>query len=167
MFTSAIPTYGGDLLSAQPGRTDNLSYHAPLGWAFPAVLLSIMFGAGVAALIASVATSGPWPFYFVFLFVVGGVAHGFLLRRAYVVRIANGVLSWEGCRYHGSRPMSEVVDVQRDARGMYIWKFADGSRMVMFAFSNPRRLQREIAVFLDGVGVAYPDVSLPGYPGSR
>ncbi|MEO8898459.1 MAG: hypothetical protein ABI352_07815 [Candidatus Dormibacter sp.] len=154
-------------MTAQPGRTDYLNYDAPLGWAFPAVIFSIMFVAGVAASVASVATGGPWPFYVVFLFVVGGGAYGFLLRRAYVVRIADGVLSWEGCRYHGSRRMSEVVSVSRDARGMYIWTFADGSRMVMFAFSNPRRLQREVAAFLDGVGVAYPDVSLPGYPGSR
>jgi hypothetical protein len=92
-------------------RADYFSYATPLGWEFPATILTIMFAGGLIGLVASAVTGGPWAFLLVFLCVVAYMAYGFLYHRAYVVRVTDGVLSWHGCRYHGSRPMSDVEAV--------------------------------------------------------
>jgi hypothetical protein len=115
----------------------DLSYYVVLGWKFPATVVSVMFLGGVAAVIASAVTGGPWAFLLLFLFVVAGLAYGFLYHRAYVVRLSDGVLSRRGCAYHGSRPVSDVEAVTLASAGAaYVWTFRDGSRMTMMFFQQ-------------------------------
>jgi hypothetical protein len=149
-------------------RSDYFSYATVLGWEFPATILGIMFVGGLIGLVASAVTGGPWAFLLVWVFVVPTYgAYGFLYHRAYVVRVTDGVLSWHGCGYHGSRPMSEVEAVTPGFAGFYVWVFHDGSRMTMISFKSPYRLREQTTTFLDEVGSAYPDISMPGYLGGR
>jgi hypothetical protein len=93
--------------AAAPGDRD-ASYAAVVGWEFTAALLAVMFVVGVSTLVGSALTHGPWWFSLLFLGLVVYLTYGFLPHRAYRVRIAGGVLSLHGFRYHGSRAMSEV-----------------------------------------------------------
>jgi hypothetical protein len=149
-------------------RTGYLSYCTRLGWEFPAAILTIMFVGGVAALVGSVLTGGPWLFVVVFLCAVSYGGYRSLYHLAYIVRVNDGVLSWHGCRYHGSRPMSEVKAVTLGGFNTeYVWTFANGPSMRMIVFSFPRGLRAEAVSFLDQIGSGYPRISLPGCPGSR
>jgi hypothetical protein len=144
------------------------SYATVMGWEFPAACLGIMLAGGLIGLVASAVTSGPWPFLLVYLCVVAYMGYGFLYHRAYVVRVTDGVLSWHGCRYHGSRPMSEVEAVTLgNPAGLYVWTFRDRSHMTMMSFRSFYRGRPLATTFLDGVGREYPGISMPGYLGSR
>jgi hypothetical protein len=97
-----------------------------------------------------------------------GGAYGYLYHCAYVVRVTDGVLSWHGCRYHGSSPMSDVDAVTPGTfAGLYAWAFRDGSRMTMISFRTPFHGREPTTTFLREVGRAYPDISMPGYLGGR
>jgi hypothetical protein len=149
-------------------RADYFSYATALGWEFPAAILSIMFAAGLIGLVASAVTGGPWAFVLMFLCVVAYMGYGFLYRRAYVVRVTDGVLSWHGCRYHGSRLMNEVEAITLgNFAGLYTWMFRDGTRMTMLSVRSLYHGRSQTATFLDEVGREYPDISMPGYLGGR
>jgi hypothetical protein len=138
------------------------SHAAVVGWEFTVALLAIMFAVGVATLVGSAITHGPWWFSVLFLGLVAYLAYGFLHHRAYRVQIADGVLSWHGFRYHGSRPMSEVEAVVLGKHGLVAWRFRDGTAMQMMTFQSVGR-QRPLAVrFLDEVGRQYPGLIVPG-----
>jgi hypothetical protein len=144
------------------------SYATVMGWEFPAAILAIMFAGGLVGLVASALTGGPWVFLLLFLCVVTYMAYGSLYHRAYLVRVTDGVLSWHGCRYHGSRPISEVNAVTLgNLAGLYVWTFRDGSHMTMMSFRSFYRGRPLATTFLDDVGREHPGISMPGYLGRR
>ena len=62
-----------------------------------------MLVGGIAGLVGSALANGPWWFYLLFLGLVSYIGCGLCYHRAYLLRVHDGVLSWSGFRYHGSR----------------------------------------------------------------
>jgi len=90
-------------------READFIYSARAGSAFTAAFLGVMFATGAVAAVVNILRPGPWIFSLPYLSLLACLGYyRFLYRRAYLLRVADGVVSWTGFRYHGSRPMSYV-----------------------------------------------------------
>jgi hypothetical protein len=135
-------------------RASYISYVTPAGSSFAATIIGVMLVGGIAGLVGSALANGPWWFYLLFLGLVSYIGCGLCYHRAYLLRVHDGVLSWSGFRYHGSRVISEVESVRvrsnRFANGqIYVWKFVDGTSVNMVAFPTLSRGQSQAATFFE------------------
>jgi hypothetical protein len=144
-----------------------LSYATPAGSSFAATIVAVMLVGGVVGVVGSALAHGPWWFYLLFLCLVSYIGYGLCYHRAYPLRVNDGVLSWSGFRYHGSRAISDVEAVtvrsNRFANGsIYVWKFRDGTAVNMVAFPTLSRGRSLATTFFENLRQEYPNLSLPG-----
>lgn len=150
-------------------RVSYVSYATPAGSLFAATLIAVLLAGGVAGLVGSALVHGPWWFYLLFLCLVAYIGYGLCYHRAYLVRVNDGVLSWSGLRYHGSRAISDVEAVtvrsNRFANGaIYVWKFRDGTSMNMVAFPTLSRGGSLATAFFENLRPEYPNLRLLDSP---
>jgi hypothetical protein len=129
--------------------------------------VAVMLVGGAVGVVGSALAHGPWWFYLLFLCLVSYIGYGLCYHRAYLLRVNDGVVSWGGFRYHGSRAISDVEAVtvrsNRFANGsIYVWKFRDGTAVNMVAFPTLSRGRSLATTFFENLRQEYPNLSLPG-----
>jgi hypothetical protein len=124
----------GKVVGFPASNSENMSHtggrYLPIGWSMLPAIVAILVVAGIAALVASIVTGGPWWFFILWLAGVGWFAVHGLYRTSYELKFDSIHLYWRGFLRSGNVPVSEIVGIDSEFLGeIAVFICRDGQRI--------------------------------------